>query len=254
MGRVEDKVALVTGGGAAPGLGSATAARLAEEGASVFVSDIDANVAEARAAEIRSAGGRATALRHDVASERDWDDVITAITMAEGRIDILVNNAGISSGETIDKLSPEEFGRVIEINLTSVYLGTRRVIAEMRKHGQGGAIVNISSIAALVGFPGAAAYSASKAGVLLLTKAVAMETAREKIRVNSVLPGLIWTTMQKAFLEHSPASHHAATAAIPMGELGEPIDIANCVLFLASDEARYITGAAFVVDGGMTVP
>ncbi|WP_419826264.1 SDR family NAD(P)-dependent oxidoreductase [Sphingomonas sp.] len=253
MGRVEAKVALVTGGGAAPGLGSAIAARLAEEGATVFVSDIDQASAEARAAEIRDGGGKASAIRHDVTSERDWDEVIGAIARAEGGIDIVINNAGIVSAETIDKLTPEDFTRVIDVNLKSVYLGTRRAVAEMRRGSRSGSIINISSVAALVAHAGLAAYSASKAGVLLFTKSVAMETAREKIRVNSVHPGMIWTTMQQASFQRSPGSLEAAAATIPMGELGEPRDIANCVLFLASEEARYITGAAFVVDGGMTM-
>ena len=254
MGRVEGKVALITGGGADPGLGSATAARLAEEGATVFISDIDLNTAEARAAEIRADGGKATAIRHDVTSERDWDEAIGTIAAAEGRIDILVNNAGIVITNRIDELQPEAFAKVLEVNLTAVYLGTRRAIAEMRKTETRGSIVNISSIAGLIGFAGASAYAASKAGVTLFTKSIAMETAREKIRVNTVHPGLIMTTMQKASLGDAPGAQDEAAARIPMGELGEPIDIANCVLFLASDEARYITGAAFVVDGGVTVP
>ena len=254
MGRVNQKIALVTGGGAAPGIGSATAARLAEEGAYVYLSDINAETAEARAAEIRASGGQAKALRHDVTSEEAWDEVVAAIVDAHGRIDILVNNAGIAVTKAIEDLTPQHFARSIETNMTSVYLGTRRVVSEMRKSGNGGAIVNVSSIAALVGFAQASAYGASKAAAMLFTKSVAMETARDKIRINTVHPGLIWTTMQQAALRHSPEGHRAALAAIPMGTLGEPIDVANCVLFLASDEARYITGAALVVDGGMTVP
>ena len=148
----------------------------------------------------------------------------------------------------------QDFNRCMEANMTSVYIGTRRAVAEMRKGRNGGSIVNISSVAALVGFPHASAYGASKAAVMLFTKSVALKTARQKIRINTVHPDLIWTTMQQSALQHSPEANRAALAAIPMGTLGEPIDIANCVLFLASDEARYITGAAFVVDGGLTVP
>lgn len=252
MGRVEAKIALITGSGSTPGLGAATAARLAEEGAIVFLTDIDVEGVEARAAEIRAQGGKATAMRHDVTSEHDWDKVVDAILAAEGRIDILVNNAGIAVLRMIDQMTPQDFARQMEVNMTSVYMGSRRVVAEMRKAGHGGAIVNLSSVAGLVGIPGVSAYAASKAGVRLFGKSIAMETARDGIRVNSVHPGMIWTNMQKVALKDNPEQYDIITAAIPMGKMGEPIDIANCVLFLASDEARYITGAEFVVDGGMT--
>jgi NAD(P)-dependent dehydrogenase (short-subunit alcohol dehydrogenase family) len=136
--------------------------------------------------------------------------------------------------------------------MTSVYLGTRRGLAAMREGGRGGSIVNISSVAGLVGIPGVSAYAASKAGVRLFSKAIAMETATENIRVNSVHPGMIWTSMQKVAIQDNPEQYDMLTAGIPMKKMGEPVDVANCVLFLASEEARYITGAEFVVDGGMT--
>lgn len=252
MGRVEGKVALITGAGSSPGLGAATAARLAEEGATVFLTDIDEEGARARAEEIRAAGGKAHARRQDVTSEAEWDEVVEAILRAEGRIDILVNNAGIAVLRMIDVMTPREFARQMEVNMTSVYLGTRRVVAEMRKAGNGGAIVNLSSVAGLVGIPGVSAYAASKAGVRLFTKSIAMETARDNIRINSVHPGMILTNMQKVALQDNPEQYDIIAASIPMGRMGEPLDIANCVLFLASDEARYVTGAEFVVDGGMT--
>ena len=252
MGRVEGKVALVTGAGSTPGLGEATAKRLAEEGAIVYLTDIDEAGAQARAEEIRAAGGRAKAMRHDVTSEAAWDATVDAILAAEGRLDILVNNAGIAVLRMIDAMTPQDFARQMEVNMTSVYLGTRRAVAEMRKTGQGGAIINLSSVAGLVGIPGVSAYAASKAGVRLFSKAIAMETAREGIRVNSVHPGMIWTNMQKVALQDNPEQYDIIIAGIPMGKMGEALDIANCVLFLASEEARYITGAEFVVDGGMT--
>jgi NAD(P)-dependent dehydrogenase (short-subunit alcohol dehydrogenase family) len=252
MARVEGKIALVTGAGSEGGLGAATAARLAEEGATVFLTDIDGDGAEARAAEIRAQGGKATAMLQDVTSEQGWDDIVGKIVSANGRLDILVNNAGIAVLRMIQDMTAEEYARQMEVNMTSVFLGTRRAVAEMRRVGEGGAIVNLSSVAGLVGIPGVSAYAASKAGVRLFSKSIAMETAKENIRVNSVHPGMIWTSMQKVAIKDNPEQYDILTAGIPMGRMGEPVDIANCILFLASDEARYITGAEFVVDGGMT--
>jgi NAD(P)-dependent dehydrogenase (short-subunit alcohol dehydrogenase family) len=252
MARVEGKIALVTGAGSEGGLGAATAARLAEEGATVFLTDIDGDGAEARAAEIRAQGGKATAMHQDVTSEQGWDDIVGKIVAANGRLDILVNNAGIAVLRMIQDMTAEEYARQMEVNMTSVFLGTRRAVAEMRRVGEGGAIVNLSSVAGLVGIPGVSAYAASKAGVRLFSKSIAMETAKENIRVNSVHPGMIWTSMQKVAIKDNPEQYDILTAGIPMGRMGEPVDIANCILFLASEEARYITGAEFVVDGGMT--
>jgi NAD(P)-dependent dehydrogenase (short-subunit alcohol dehydrogenase family) len=251
-GRVQDKIALVTGAGSAGGLGAASALRLAEEGATVYLSDIDVAGAEARAAEIRAGGGKATALRQDVTSEAEWDAIVDRIIAEAAGLDILVNNAGIAVLKMIDQMTPEDFGRQMEVNMTSVYLGTRRAVAAMREAGRGGSIVNISSVAGLVGIPGVSAYAASKAGVRLFSKAVAMETATDGIRVNSVHPGMIRTAMQDVALKDNPEQYDTLTAGIPMKKMGDPVDIANCVLFLASEEARYITGAEFVVDGGMT--
>jgi NAD(P)-dependent dehydrogenase (short-subunit alcohol dehydrogenase family) len=248
-GRVEGKIALVTGAGSEGGLGQACARRLTEEGATVYLSDVDEAGARARAAEI---GGGAKALAHDVTAEADWDRVVGTILAEAGRIDILVNNAGIAVLRMIEVMTPADFARQMEVNMTSVYLGTRRVVAAMRALGSGGAIVNMSSVAGLIGIPAVAAYAASKAGVRLFGKAIAMETAKEGIRVNSVHPGLIATGMQKVALEDNPGQYDILTAGVPMGRMGEPLDIANMVLFLASEEARYITGAEFVVDGGMT--
>jgi NAD(P)-dependent dehydrogenase (short-subunit alcohol dehydrogenase family) len=250
-GRVQDKVALVTGAGSEGGLGAATALRLAQEGAIVYLSDIDGDGAEARAAEIRATGGKATASRQDVTSAEGWDEIVDRIVAAEGRIDILVNNAGIAVLRMIEAMTPADYARQMEVNMTSVYLGSRRAIAEMRRTG-GGSIVNLSSVAGIVGVPGCSAYAASKGGVRLFSKTIALETARDNIRINSVHPGMIWTNMQKVALQDNPEQYDILTAGIPMGRMGEPLDIANCVLFLASDEARYITGAEFVVDGGMT--
>lgn len=252
MGRVAGKIALVTGGASVPGLGSATAQRLAEEGAIVFVTDRDEEGAESVARAIRERGGQAMALIHDVTVEAHWDRVMAAILEQHGRFDILVNNAGIAVLRMIDVLETPDWMRQIEVNLTSVYYGTRRAVQAMRRVGQGGSIVNLSSVAGQVGVPGCSAYAASKAGVRLFTKTVALETARDKIRVNSVHPGMIWTNMQRLAIADNAAQYDIINAAIPMGCMGEPLDIANCILFLASDESRYITGAELTVDGGLT--
>jgi len=252
MGRVSGKIALVTGGASVPGLGSGTAQRLAQEGAVVYVTDVDLAGAETVAAGIREAGGQAVALAHDVTSEKDWDRVIDAMIAGHGRIDVLVNNAGIAVLRMIDVLRTEEWLRQVNVNMTSVFYGTQRAVREMRRVGQGGSIINLSSIAGQVGVPGCSAYSASKGGVRMFTKCVALETARERIRVNSVHPGMIWTNMQKLALQDNREQYDIITKAIPAGYMGEPLDIANCILFLASDESRYITGAEMTVDGGLT--
>jgi NAD(P)-dependent dehydrogenase (short-subunit alcohol dehydrogenase family) len=252
MARVDGKIALVTGGASVPGLGSATAERLAQEGAVVFVTDVDHAGAESVAAGIRAAGGRATAFAHDVTSEAQWDRLIAAIVEAHGRIDVLVNNAGIAVLRMVEAITSEEWARQINVNLTSMFYGTQRVVREMRRVGAGGSIINLSSVVGLVGVPGCSAYGASKGGVRLFTKSVALETARDRIRVNSVHPGMIWTNMQKVAIADNKETAALITAAIPAGMMGEPLDVANCVLFLASDESRYVTGSEITVDGGMT--
>jgi NAD(P)-dependent dehydrogenase (short-subunit alcohol dehydrogenase family) len=163
-----------------------------------------------------------------------------------------VNNAGVAVLRMIEALTPADYLHQMEVNMTSGYFGMRAGVAAMRAAGHGGSIVNMSSVAGLVGIPGVSAYAASKAGLRLFGKAIAMETAKEGIRVNSVHPGMILTGMQSIALQDNPEQFALLTAGIPMGRMGDPIDIANMILFLASDEARYITGAEFVVDGGMT--
>jgi len=252
MNRLKDKVALVTGAASVPGLGSATADRFGEEGATVYVTDVDLAGVERVAAAIRDKGGSATAIQHDVTSESDWDRVMHTIVTESGRLDVLVNNAGIAVLRMMDRMTIDEWKRQIDVNLNSVFHGTQRAIREMRRRGKGGSIINISSVVGQVGVPGCAAYGASKGGVRLFTKSVALETARENIRVNSVHPGMIWTNMQKLAMKDNADQYDAVTASIPCGVMGEPLDIANAVVFLASDEAKYITGTEITVDGGLT--
>ncbi len=252
MSRVQGKVALVTGAGSMSGLGYATARALLREGASCVVTDVNEVGIAASGEALGKAAGEVLALRHDVASEADWASVIEATIARFGRLDILVNNAGIVILRSMDALTMADWRRQIDVNLTSVYLGCNLALRQMRAQGDGGSIVNVSSTAGLVGTPGASAYSASKGGVRMFTKSVALECARENIRVNSVHPGAIWTNMQKLVLTDNREQTERVTDSIPMGRVGEPDDIAAMVLFLASDEARYITGAEFTVDGGLT--
>ncbi len=251
MRRLEGKVALVTGGASRPGIGFAIAKRLAEEGAQVILTDVDTSGVEESAAMIREMNLSATAMRQDVSLQADWDQVIERILTDFGRIDILVNNAGILDvGEIDSDGAVAGLKRQLSVNVEGVFMGTQAAVKAMRAASQGGSIVNISSVAGKVGFRGSASYAATKGAVKLMTKSVALETAAEGIRVNSVHPGIIRTNMAAEGLEENADNYAAIEAVIPMGRLGEPEDIANCVLFLASDEAGYVTGAEFVVDGG----
>ena len=252
MGRLSGKIALVTGAASVPGLGSATAKRFAEEGASVYCTDRDEAGAEKVAADIRATGGKADALSHDVTSEADWDRVMAAIDAKHGRLDILVNNAGIAVLRPIEELTTADWTLQNDVNLNSVFHGTKRAVVAMRRGGRGGSIVNISSVVGQVGVPACGAYAAAKGGVRMFSKSIAIECAKEKIRVNTVHPGMILTNMQDVAAEDNSANYDAVVAMIPMGFMGAPDDIANMNLFLASDEAAYITGAEFTVDGGMT--
>ncbi len=256
MGRLAGKIALVTGGASVPGLGSATAIRFAEEGAVVYLTDRDAAGAEKVAAGIRAAGGQATALAHDVTSEADWDRVMATIAAEAGGLDVLVNNAGIAVLRMIEDFSTDDWNLQNDVNLNSVFYGTKRAVIAMRKGGpdgkpRGGSIINISSVAGLFGVPACGAYAAAKGGVRLFSKVIAIECAKDKIRCNTVHPGMIKTNMQDVAEEDNADNYDATLALIPMGYMGDPLDIANMNLFLASDEARYVTGAELVVDGGM---
>ena len=252
MARLSGKVALVTGAASVPGLGSATAKRFAEEGAMVYCTDRDEAGAERVAVDIRAAGGEAEALGHDVTSEADWDRVMAAIDAAHSRLDVLVNNAGIAVLRPIGDLTTNDWKLQNDVNLNSVFYGTKRAVLAMRRHGKGGSIINISSVVGQVGVSGCGAYAAAKGGVRLFSKSVAIECAAENIRVNTVHPGMILTNIMDVAMTDNAENYDVLVAMIPMGRLGDPGDIANMNLFLASDESRYCTGAEFTVDGGMT--
>lgn len=252
MGRVEGKVAIVTGTASNPGLGRATALALGREGARLIVTDIDIAGAEDTARTIREAGGEALALEQDVTREAGWETVIATAIDAFDRLDVLVNNAGIAILKPIAELTLADWNRQLEVNLTSVFLGCRYALAAMRRTG-GGSIINLSSVAGLVGLQTCAAYGASKGGVRLLSKTVAIEGGPDNVRCNSVHPGVIWTNMQaQAAGTTDPAKAEVGASRIPLGRMGQPDDIANCIVYLASDESSYVTGAEFTVDAGMT--
>lgn len=246
MGRLNGKVAIVTG--AARGMGAAHARRLAEEGAKVMLTDILDKDGEEMA---RAAGANARFLHHDVGSEGDWKRVVAEAEAAFGPISVLVNNAAIYTAlAPIDQLEFADFRRVIEVNLYSVFLGMKAVVPSMRRAG-GGSIVNVSSISGLVGVPLHAAYASSKFGVCGITKSAALDLAADGIRVNSVHPGFVQTPMIDGAVPTENTEEFIKSTS-PMGRIAKPEEISNLVLYLASDESSFSTGAEFVADGGFT--
>ena len=250
MGRVEGKVVLVTGAASNPGLGHASAITLANEGAKLVITDIDDDGGEACLAEIKATGGEGIYLHHDVTSEAEWKTVIAATVKNYGQLDVLVNNAGIAVLKDLDEMTLKDFELQNRVNLTGPFLGIKHAVPEMRKAG-GGSIINMSSVAGLVGMPRTIAYGASKGGLRIMSKSVAMAVADDNIRCNSIHPGVIWSNIYawttREELENSPL-----TDSIPMGKIGDAQDIANAVLYLASDESKYVSGTEIVVDAGMT--
>jgi NAD(P)-dependent dehydrogenase (short-subunit alcohol dehydrogenase family) len=250
MGRLAGKVALISG--AARGQGEAEARLFAREGASVVLGDIRAELGEQVAAEINGAGGKAVFAQLDVSSESDWARAVGLAESAYGRLDILVNNAAIIGLEGIMDTSIELWNRVLAVNQTGTFLGMRAAIPAMRRAG-GGSIVNISSVLATMGSGNSASYTATKGAVSALTRTVSVELATEGIRVNAVHPGGVETPMAVECLGDDAEARRALIATHPMGRIGEPEEIATGVLFLASDEASFVTGASLVIDGGNTV-
>ncbi len=251
-GRVRGKVALITG--AASGIGAETARALAREGARLVLTDRAREAGESVAAAIAGLGTEVEFLEHDVAVEADWISVVAAAKARFGRIDVLVNNAGVGGGTPLLESSLEQWRTVLAINLDGVFLGMRHVCPAMIETG-GGSVINLSSILGKVGQPGAAAYCASKGGVLLLTKAAALELAPAGIRVNSVHPGYIETPMVQTALHNAENGNELRDVLITrhaLARLGLPVEIANGIVFLASDESSFMTGAELVIDGGYT--
>jgi 3(or 17)beta-hydroxysteroid dehydrogenase len=244
MGRVQDKVALITGG--ASGIGLATAQLFADEGARVVLSDLSPP-------SFKSADA---AYKLDVTREDDWIAVTDSVVREFGRIDILINSAGVSLLKDIETTTLDEWRALMAVNLDGTFLGCKHAVRVMKDLG-GGAIVNMSSVAGIIGTGHLAAYSASKGGVRLLTKSVALHCARKgyNIRCNSVHPSFADTPMLQAMVDSARNPEKLASsfaAAAPLGRIAQPIEVAHTILFLASDEASFTTGAEFVVDGGLT--
>lgn len=250
MNRLHNKAAIVTG--AAGGIGEAIARLFAAEGASVLATDIQFEKMNAWVQETQKQGLSVECIRHDVASETAWQKVVDKALQLYGKIDILVNNAGVYQPmETTEATSPERWNQIMAINATSAFLGAKAALPHLKKSGKG-AIVNVSSIAGMVGGNGAA-YSASKAAMRLLTKDQAIEFAPFNIRVNSIHPGGVLTPMTEHVLPPDQAEKDAMMKAMcPLGRIAEASEIAYGALFLASDEASYVTGSELAIDGGLT--
>ncbi len=253
MNRLRGKVAVVTGG--ALGLGRATAQRMAEEGCAVAVCDILLSDANAFVDELVGRGFEACVWKLDVSREDDVERTLGDVVERFGRIDILVNNAGVAgANKPTDQLTEAEWDHVHAVNVKGVFFATKHAIPHLRRAG-GGSIINLGSIYGLVSAPDVPAYHASKGAVRLMTKTDALLYAPEKIRVNAIHPGFIWTPMVEGFLEDqgdNATPRSALDALHPLGHVGEPDDIAWGCVYLASDEAKFITGAELVIDGGYT--
>ena len=251
-GRVEGKVALVTGAGS--GLGAESARRLAREGAAVVLTDISAEAGQAVADGIADDGGKALFLTQNVADEDRWAEVVAQTLKTFGRLDVLVNNAGVAGGGPLLETTFEAWRQLMDINLDGVFLGMKAAAPVMVEAGRG-SIINLSSILGKVGSPGAPAYCASKGGVALLTKATALELAPFGVRVNSVHPGFIETPMVAGALRDAENANEMRDIIISrhaLGRLGVPREIADGIVFLASDESSFMTGSELVIDGGYT--
>lgn len=266
--RMEGRVALITGG--ASGIGRACALRFAEEGATIVVADLNGDRARNVVREIADAGGAASSVAVDTASEAAVDDMVAAAVDTHGRVDACVAAAGISHADYVSREIPEQVGvdridrsdmmlldkaldswqRVLDVNLTGVMLTDRAVARHMAERGDGGTIVNIASMAAVTALKGSSDYCVSKAGVWMLSKCLAIELARYQIRVNAVGPGYIKTSMSGSAVSHQPWVD-ARLAETPLRRLGEPTDIANACLYLSCDESSFVTGEIIFPDGGL---
>jgi NAD(P)-dependent dehydrogenase (short-subunit alcohol dehydrogenase family) len=250
MQLLRGKVAVVTGGGS--GIGEATARLFADEGAQVVVADVRPDAAEATATAITRSGGTALAVRVDVTQARDVEAMIRTAVQTYGGLDVLLNSADMDIQGEAGELSEDAWDRVVALNLTGVFLGCKYAIPAMRERG-GGSIINTTSIMGMIGGSLGAVHLATRGGVVLLTKSAALDYARYNIRVNCICPGHIETPLLQRLLDADPDRRARLLYHSPMGRLGRPHEIAQGVLFLASDEASFVTGSTLVIDGGYTV-
>ncbi|MBV1876754.1 MAG: glucose 1-dehydrogenase [Pseudomonadales bacterium] len=261
MNRTDGKVALISG--SARGLGAETARVFTRSGGKVVIADILDEVGLQTVAELKQAGADAVFVHLDVTSESDWQNAVETAVSSFGQLDVLVNNAGIFFTKTTEKMTLEDWRLMTSVNLDGVFLGTKAALPALQESAAkaevGSAIINLSSVAGLTGARGASAYCMSKGGVRLYTKACALEFAHKRIRVNSVHPGLIDTDMGQQVIDSASRGSRTSEkvrksmqSAHPIGRLGVPTDIANGVVYLASDDAAFVTGTELVIDGGST--
>ncbi len=255
MNRVKNKVAIVTGG--ASGLGKSSAILLAREGAKIVITDLDEEHGNEAVASIKDEGGEAIFIKQDVSKESEWGKVINATLETFGKLHILANAAGIAIGGNVEEVTLADWKKLLSINLDGSFLGTQYAIKAMKKTGEGGSIINFSSIEGLIGDPNLTAYNASKGGVTLFTKSAALHCAKQGygIRVNSIHPAYIWTPLVEKYLSAQgdvEEGRKQLDSLHPIGHMGEPDDIGYGVVYLASDESKFMTGAELVIDGGYT--
>jgi len=255
MDRVKNKVAIVTGG--ASGLGKSSAILLAREGAKIVVTDIDEENGKKVAQDIKNDGGEAIFIKQNVSKEDEWKMVIDRTLKTYGKLNILANSAGIGVGGNVEEVTLADWKKLLSINLDGSFLGTQYAIKAMKETGEGGSIINFSSIEGLIGDPNLPAYNASKGGVTIFTKSAALHCAKQgyKIRVNSIHPAYIWTPMVENLLKAQgdvEKGKKQLESLHPVGHLGEPDDIGYGVVYLASDESKFMTGSELVIDGGYT--
>ncbi len=254
--RLEGKVALITGAAAGVdgdlmGFGGASARLFAQEGAKVVLTDIKEEMGQKTAAQINELGGDVIFLPLDVTNEQGWIDVIAAAVSKYGKLDVLVNNAGTGARTTVEETTVETWDGQMDVHAKGTFLGTKYAIPEMRKVG-GGSIINVSSIYGLIGSPTSTAYHAAKGAIRLFSKSAAVQYAKENIRVNSVHPGYAHTPLTDPGYSHEVGRAEWCLERIPIGRLGNAYDIAYGILYLASDESSFVTGAELVIDGGTT--
>jgi len=247
--RLKNKIALITG--SAQGLGAAIAERFAEEGATVFICDMNAEAGQATVAKIESKGGKASFLPLNVSREADWVAALAQVAARHDRLDILVNNAGINIRETIEDMKEENFDTMLAVNVKGPFLGIKHAIPIMRKAG-GGAIINMSSVCGLIGHKYTTeAYTITKGAVTLMTKTVGVRYAKDNIRCNSIHPSTVNTPLVEILFQ-DPKRKEERLGEVPLGRLASDLDVANAALYLASDEASFLNGVSLPVDGGLT--